>query len=266
MVITGGTLIGAGVLMLVDRLLMTGWLTFLAFPIAGLQISLSGLKRKSPGWLICGLMVIWVGSGLFFMLFEWQFLQTASRIAWSALTGGVIWHLVAFLMPRVSQDIQWWALIPGSIFLAIGAAFSAEPINYLLLACLVITFLGLAFIIWGWALRLFGLLIPGCLLITIGTGVWLAWGNFLPEGSLKSVAIMLGCFAFGWFLIFLVSKRVTPKVAWWALIPGGILAVTSWGLYIGADPANALSFIGNTGSVAVFAFGLYLILMRHGIN
>jgi hypothetical protein len=38
------------------------------------------------------------------------------------------------------------------------------------------------------------------------------------------------------------------------------------GLYIGGDPTRALGFIGNTGSIALMIFGLYLLLMRKGIH
>jgi len=74
------------------------------------------------------------------------------------------------------------------------------------------------------------------------------------------------CFALGWGLIILFSRVTTQKFIWWPLIPGGLLAVVGWGLYIGGDPHNAVSFIGNTGSIGVIIFGLYLLLLRKGIQ
>jgi hypothetical protein len=67
-------------------------------------------------------------------------------------------------------------------------------------------------------------------------------------------------------LITIAARRVTHKAVWWPLIPGGILAVVGTGLYIGGDPTHAMGFIGNTGSIALMIFGLYLLLMRKGIH
>ncbi|NTU75709.1 MAG: hypothetical protein HGA86_06275 [Anaerolineaceae bacterium] len=67
-------------------------------------------------------------------------------------------------------------------------------------------------------------------------------------------------------MITLFSKFITNKIIWWPLIPGGILAMVGWGLYIGGDPDNAASFIGNTGSIALVLVGAYLLLLRRGIR
>jgi hypothetical protein len=42
--------------------------------------------------------------------------------------------------------------------------------------------------------------------------------------------------------------------------------MVGWGLYIGGNPGNALSFIGNTGSIGLIVFGIYLLLMRRGFH
>ena len=44
------------------------------------------------------------------------------------------------------------------------------------------------------------------------------------------------------------------------------MAVVGWGLYIGGNPDNASTFISNTGSVALIIIGLYLLLIRRGIQ
>jgi hypothetical protein len=77
---------------------------------------------------------------------------------------------------------------------------------------------------------------------------------------------MLVVFGLGWLLITVLSRIITPGIVWWPLIPGGILAVVGWGLYIGGDPGNAISFISNTGSIALILFGIYLLLLRQGIR
>jgi len=77
---------------------------------------------------------------------------------------------------------------------------------------------------------------------------------------------MLVIFAIGWGLIVLFARMLTEKFIWWPLIPGGVLAVVGWGLYIGGNPANAANFVANTGSIGLIIFGLYLLLMRRGIQ
>jgi hypothetical protein len=73
---------------------------------------------------------------------------------------------------------------------------------------------------------------------------------------------MLVIFALGWGLITVFSRFIINKFIWWPLIPGGVLAMVGWGLYIGGNPGNALSFIGNTGSIGLIIFGIYLLLWR----
>jgi len=73
-------------------------------------------------------------------------------------------------------------------------------------------------------------------------------------------------FSLGWGLLILFGRMLTARFVWWPLIPGGIFAVVGWGLYIGGDPGNAMSFIANTGSIGLIIFGLYLLLMRKSIH
>jgi hypothetical protein len=110
------------------------------------------------------------------------------------------------------------------------------------------------------------LIIPGCLLVGIGPGVSIAWTGISGINPLANTGTMLVWIAFGWGLITLFSKAVIEKFVWWPLIPGGILAMVGAGLYIGGNPGNAVNFIGNTGSIVMIIFGLYLLLMRRGIR
>ncbi len=121
-------------------------------------------------------------------------------------------------------------------------------------------------IAWGVGERLFGLIIPGSLLLGIGPGVYFAWRDLIDLNALAQTGEMLVWFAFGWGLITILARRTSGKFIWWPLIPGGILAVAGWGLFIGGDPGNALGFIGNTGSIAMLVFGLYLLLMRKSMH
>jgi hypothetical protein len=126
--------------------------------------------------------------------------------------------------------------------------------------------LGLSLLIWGMAEKLFGLIISGSILLGIGPGIYFGWRDVEDINALAQTGVMLVFFAFGWFLITVLARRIYGKFIWWPLIPGGILAVAGWGLFIGGDPSNALGFIGNTGTIAILVFGLYLVLMRKGMR
>jgi hypothetical protein len=67
-------------------------------------------------------------------------------------------------------------------------------------------------------------------------------------------------------LITVISRVLYKKFTWWPLIPGGVLAMVGWGLYIGGNPSNALGFVGNTGSIGLIIFGIYLLLLRFGMQ
>jgi len=152
------------------------------------------------------------------------------------------------------------------IILSIGLTFLFTKVRLADFVLWVGTGTGLVLLIWGIYWRLFGLIIPGSLLVASGPGIYMAWGRASEMNSLARTGVMLVIFSIGWFLIILFSRVTTSNFIWWPLIPGGILAVVGWGLYIGGDPGNAATFIANTGSIGLIIFGIYLLLLRKGIH
>ncbi|NTW44579.1 MAG: hypothetical protein HGB14_09155 [Anaerolineaceae bacterium] len=114
--------------------------------------------------------------------------------------------------------------------------------------------------------KLFGLIIPGSILVGISPGVFFAWSNTEGQNGLVRTGVMLVWFALGWGLVTIFARVQTFKFVWWPLIPGGILAMVGWGLYIGGNPQSAVGFIGNTGSIGLLIFGIYILLLRRGIH
>jgi hypothetical protein len=162
--------------------------------------------------------------------------------------------------------VAWWALVPGGVLVGAGLALSGSPLEVVDFVLYILCGLGLGLLIWGMAAKLFGLIISGSLLLGIGPGIYFGWRDLVDINVLAQTGVMLVFFAFGWGLITVLARRIYGKFIWWPLIPGGILAVAGWGLFIGGDPGNALGFIGNTGTIGILVFGLYLILMRKGIH
>ena len=69
----------------------------------------------------------------------------------------------------------------------------------------------------------YGLLIPACLLLGLGTGTLLDDGDIVQEPW----QIGLG---FGFLGIWLIALLYERKSHWWPLIPGGILLVSAFSL------------------------------------
>jgi len=108
----------------------------------------------------------------------------------------------------IGHRMIWWPLVPGSVIAGIALSFFSSPLR--LTDFYPFTHLSA----WGWpswpgemGARLIGLIIPGALLIGIGPGIALAWGDAIAhEGrltigaSLSQTGVMLVCFALGWVL------------------------------------------------------------------
>ena len=131
---------------------------------------------------------------------------------------------------------------------------------------LIVPALGVIFLLWGILTRQSGLLIPGGILSGIGAGILLTAGPFDDVSGDASGGIFLLSFAAGWFLIPVLSTIFTGDNHWWALIPGGIMAVIGGALLFGGMAIAVLEFLGQIWPVFLILGGLYLILRRSGKN
>lgn len=260
----GGALIIIGVVIVIEQLLKTGWLVLALLPAFGLLLLSAGLRRMSRAMLLPGILLFGVGVGLFLgysPLFRliWQQQLGALLIAFAAG-----WVVVGVIPLVLHQKIAWWALVPAGIIGGAGVTFAFTPLRFLDFILYPSLGLGIVLLLWGIFNNLIGLIISGSLVITTGPAIYLGWIN--PGQALSQTGVMLVVLAFGWILITFFSRVRMHKLIWWPLIPGGILAMVGWGLYIGGSPGSAVNFIGNTGSVALIIFGIYLLLLRRGMR
>lgn len=258
-----------GTLFLIDQNLHTGWLSGIALPIAGAFMVFEGLRKRQFSWMVPACLILGLGIGAFVALSPLFEISGARRVGSLLIAFGIGWLLLCLVSYLMLHKTAWWAFFTGTIVLSFGLSFWFSKDLWLTdFVLFVVTGTGIGFLVWGIAERLLGLIIPGCILLGIGPGVWLAWSGVLSEGAngLTQTGIMLVCFGLGWLLLTPLSRLITNIFVWWPLIPGGIFFVVGWGLYIGGNPGNALSFIGNTGSIGLIMFGLYLFLMRQGIR
>jgi hypothetical protein len=276
----GVVLITAGAVLFLDRYLKTGWLSLAILPAVGLFLYLWGIKARHVGMIIAGGLISGFGAGV---ISAWGLgIQVSEgvrvnmspgghplyiQIGLLALYSGISWGLVVMTTLAVANRPTWWGLVPGGVLAGLGACLLFTPMRVVDFVLYLLVGAGLPLLFWGLIVRLFGLVIPGCLLTTIGGGIYSAWRpGSDAANTLVQTGIMLIWFAVGWALISAAGRVITQRSIWWPLIPGGILAMVGMGLYIGGDPKHALGFIGNTGSIALMIFGLYLLLMRKSIH
>jgi hypothetical protein len=108
-------------------------------------------------------------------------------------------------------------LIPGVILIALGSAFLLMQ-YFDFGPGLFLTLLGLAFLVPYALTRLYGLLIPGCILAGLGIGM------MVERGARMEMTVLLGL-GLGFIAIYVIHLILTRNSHWWPLIPGGILIV-----------------------------------------
>ncbi len=265
-ILFGATAILLGALILLSRYLETGWLLWAAAPLAGAVFLLEGTRSHKTGWIIPGSLIFGGGIGASLIFGNLIVLTVSGKIGLLLTSFAIGWCLIAVASAFTPNKTAWWALIPAEIIASVGLCFLFSNLSFLSFMLYIATGLGLILLGWGVFWKLYGLIIPGSLLATIGPGIYLAWGTSMAINPLSKTGLMIGAFSFGWGLIVFFSRVISTKFVWWPLIPGGVLAMVGWGLYIGGDPGNAPEFIANTGSVGLIIFGLYLLLLRKSIH
>jgi hypothetical protein len=119
-------------------------------------------------------------------------------------------------------------LIGGIILILAGLAVLLQ--RWFDIGMYAVLLLGVTMLVWGSLSRETGWIIPGGVLTGIGLGILAMEGPWHFPAQLQS-GIFLLCFAFGWFLITLLTALFTCA-HWWALIPGGIMAALGGSLLV----------------------------------
>jgi hypothetical protein len=157
------------------------------------------------------------------------------------------------------------SLIGGVILVVLGLFALVEPRLDFDLGLYILPTLGIVFLAWGLVTRSNGLLIPGGILLGIGSGVLLSEGPFsyLPEN--QNAGVIISAFACGWVLISLLSiavERNVRKMMWWPLIPAAVLGITGASMLQGGFFTTIVDILSVAWPVFMIAAGLYLILRR----
>ncbi|MGC9023833.1 MAG: hypothetical protein ACP5NB_03195 [Chloroflexia bacterium] len=117
----------------------------------------------------------------------------------------------------------------SSASILIGLGFLAVNLFRIrLMGPLILGLLGAAFLVGYFSRRLYGLLIPGCLLLGLALGS-------AGESVLKAGLTVLGL-GLGFLAIYGIDLLYRRSTHWWPLIPGGILVlvgltqIPGWGV------------------------------------
>ena len=203
---------------------------------------------------------------VFYFFNKFFFPSTIEILGLTFITFGLFWlFFFIFTYFWIKRNLLWPLLI-FLITTSVGYPFLINEIRLLDFLFYVGLGIGISLIISGIYWKLFGLIIPGAIVIGITPGLYFAWENTTVSNPLEQTGVMLVWFAFGWGLTTIFSRTLTKNFVWWPLIPGGILAVVGWGLYIAGNPDSAVVFIGNTGSIGLIIFGIYILLMRRSFH
>jgi hypothetical protein len=255
-----------GLAIFLDPYLHTAWLTLIILAMTGMVFLVQGIKLKKFGMLLTGGIALCVGVSGYVAFNILSGSPLVQRVGVGVLAFGLGWGLITLFTRLFTTNTSWWALIPASIFASTGACLMFSSLRVVDFVLYISLCLGFAFLVWSAERKLFGLAIPGSLLIGIGLGVFLGWRNLENINGLAQTGMMLVWFGISWGLIIIFGKVILERFIWWPLIPGGVLAMVGWGLYIGGNPGSALSFIGNTGSLGLIIVGAYLLLLRRSIR
>lgn len=147
----------------------------------------------------------------------------------------------------------------GIALILIGLALLLN--QWLDIGSYLVLLVGAGFLIWGVLSRRGGLIIPGGVLSGVGLGIIATDGPWSipavhPEG------LFLICFALGWFLIPVLTGLFTRRTQWWAIIPGGIMAILGAVVLMRGDPGAWRDFSGWIVSLLLILLGVYLIVRR----
>lgn len=238
----------------------------LAILAAGLVFLYFGFTSKADGLKVAGTLIIGISLTYFIIRNFASTTRITGQIGLGLFILGLCWILAAVLLGGMKSTNRLWPLIPAGIILPVSILLiegSTSLLHFVLAGCLG---LGISLFLWGLINKWFGLVIPGCILLTSGPGIFFAWRSEMPANALTQTGTMLVWFAVGWVLIAVASRFLFSQVIWWPFIPGGVLAFVGWGLALGGNARLVKSIIGNSGSIIVILIGFYLLLIRKDIH
>lgn len=264
--IIGLGLLVVGATLFVETRLHTGWIYYLPIIVLSAIALWTGLHHQSRRMMLFGLSLLSACLILFEILVISLF-TVAQKLGIAFLIVGLCWIVYLLFEYKKRNTIAYWVTLVAGGFLGTGMAFLWRQGQFIDFVLWIGIGLSVPMLLWGYAKQYYGLLIAGCIVLSGGVGVYIAWGS--PDETINSLArtgVMLITFALGWGGISVLSRRCFEKMAWWPLIPAGVLLMSGGGLFIGGSPGSSKEYVGNTLSLALIILGVYVLLLRSGFS
>jgi len=148
-------------------------------------------------------------------------------------------------------------IIAGIILIIAGIATLLQ--RWLDVGNFIVLLLGLGMLIWGSVSHSTGWIIPGGVLTGIGLGILVIESRW-PFPASDQNGIFLICFAFGWYLITLLTTLFTCT-QWWALIPGGIMTLVGGAILVTNGTIHWVD-LNLVYAIILFSIGLALLIYK----
>lgn len=153
--------------------------------------------------------------------------------------------------------------IGGLILLGIGlVALLNQLVSFELtenFGLLILPGLGAFFLAWGILTHHAGRIIPGGILSGIGWGIYAIAGPLNVTSGDAEGGIFLIALGLGFGLITLLTAVFTKNTQWWALIPGGIIALIGTAVIVDGFLLEAVGFLGKLWPLGLILLGVHIV-------
>ncbi len=257
--------IAVGIVILV---LLAGWtlnlrqLFLVPIPIITITLFIWAIYKKSVGWLITTGNLSAVFIAVVIILFRSNSFEIKSALGILFGCVGFAWLVIFISSYFVFRKYVGWTNVLFGVFLSSGICLLTSRGNLLDFAFYTGIGLGLSLLMWGIGAKLFGLIIPGAIILTIAPGLNFSWRMVSEVNPISQTGVMLVWFGLGWALITISSRVIRDKFVWWPLIPAGVLEMVGIGLFLGGNPNITVGFLNNSTLMSLLLFGSYIFLLR----
>ena len=246
--VVGGLLIVFGVLALIETQVdLSAWVWVAVLAVGGLAVFAIYALDRSEKWLLFTSYAMLAVAGLLTLL-------TLGVLGDTSVATFVLFAIaLPFLGAFLSNRENWGFLIPAYVLLVIGVMVPLIELGVLedaFIATYVMIVIALPFLAaFLYNRKNWGFLIPAYVLLVIGLMVPLIELGVLRD-TLIATYVMLSI-SIPFFVVYLLNTK-----NWWALIPGGILAVIGLGFLI-AEASVELIFAG-----ALIVAGIIIVVRQ----
>jgi hypothetical protein len=195
--------------------------------------------------------IVLIAAGVILLLENFELIE----IPWQTLIG-IVFGLggIVFLLVFILNKVNWWAIIPGFVLIAIGTFFFMDQYGKAFSdswgGLVFLGLIGLAFLVifithtqhW-WAL------FPAGVLITLGAI------SSMPDTPLRGGIFFLGL-ALTFFLVYILPKPAGKLK--WALYPAGVLILVGLAAILQAE--NLFNYVWPAALLLVGGYFVYQAL------